>query len=155
MSLTAEADHVVLTLADDGIGFDAVTVLATPPAGHLGLRSLVDLAEQRGADLQVASAPERALDGADPAAHRRGGDVITVVIVDDHQLVRAGLRSLLDAVEDVRVVGEAADGEQAVEVVQREDPTSTLMDLSMPRVDGVEAARRLKRRGCAKPASSC
>ena len=38
----------------------------------------------------------------DPAAHRRGGDVITVVIVDDHQLVRAGLRSLLDAVEDVR-----------------------------------------------------
>ena len=57
VSLTAEADHVVLTLADDGIGFDAVTVLATPPAGHLGLRSLVDLAEQRGADLQVASAP--------------------------------------------------------------------------------------------------
>jgi DNA-binding NarL/FixJ family response regulator len=73
--------------------------------------------------------------------------VITVVIVDDHQLVRAGLRSLLDAVEDVRVVGEAADGEQAVEVVQREDPDVTLMDLSMPRVDGVEAARRLNAAG--------
>jgi DNA-binding NarL/FixJ family response regulator len=73
--------------------------------------------------------------------------VITVVIVDDHQLVRAGLRSLLDAVEDVCVVGEAADGEQAVEVVQREDPDVTLMDLSMPRVDGVEAARRLNAAG--------
>lgn len=73
--------------------------------------------------------------------------MITVVIVDDHQLVRAGLRSLLDAVEDVRVVGEAADGEQAVEVVQREDPDVTLMDLSMPRVDGVEAARRLNAAG--------
>jgi DNA-binding NarL/FixJ family response regulator len=73
--------------------------------------------------------------------------VITVVIVDDHQLVRAGLRSLLDAVEDVQVVGEAADGEQAVEVVQREDPDVTLMDLSMPRVDGVEATRRLNAAG--------
>jgi two-component system, NarL family, sensor kinase len=57
VSLTAEADRVVLALDDDGVGFDAVTVLVTPPAGHLGLRSLVDLAERRGADLQVASAP--------------------------------------------------------------------------------------------------
>jgi signal transduction histidine kinase len=57
VSLTAEADRAVLTLADDGVGFDAATVLATPQAGHLGLRSLVDLAEQQGADLQVASAP--------------------------------------------------------------------------------------------------
>jgi two-component system, NarL family, sensor kinase len=57
VSLTAEADRAVLTLADDGVGFDAATVLATPQAGHLGLRSLVDLAEQQGAELQVASAP--------------------------------------------------------------------------------------------------
>jgi DNA-binding NarL/FixJ family response regulator len=73
--------------------------------------------------------------------------MITVAVVDDHQLVRAGLRALLDAVADLEVIGEAGDGEQAVELVLRERPDVVLMDLSMPRVDGVAATRRLREAG--------
>lgn len=68
---------------------------------------------------------------------------IRVVIADDQGMVRAGFRSLLDAESDIEVVGEAADGEQAVAVVRRERPDVVLMDIRMPVVDGIEAARRV------------
>jgi DNA-binding NarL/FixJ family response regulator len=69
--------------------------------------------------------------------------VIRVVLVDDHRLVRAGLQSLLDACDDIQVVGSAADGQEALELVARVEPDVVLMDLSMPRMGGVEATRRL------------
>jgi DNA-binding NarL/FixJ family response regulator len=77
--------------------------------------------------------------------------VTTVVLVDDHRLVRAGLRSILDASPDLRVVGEADDGAQAVAVVVEAAPDVVLMDLSMPGVDGVEATRRLREAGVRAP----
>jgi DNA-binding NarL/FixJ family response regulator len=70
-------------------------------------------------------------------------NVVSVVVVDDDALVRAGLRLILGGAPEVRVVGEAADGADAVEVVQRERPDVVLMDIRMPRVDGLEATRRL------------
>jgi DNA-binding NarL/FixJ family response regulator len=73
--------------------------------------------------------------------------VITILLVDDHQLVRAGLRALLESVDDLRVVGEAGDGDAAVDLAVAERPDVVLMDLSMPRVDGVEATRRLAAAG--------
>jgi DNA-binding NarL/FixJ family response regulator len=69
--------------------------------------------------------------------------MIRVLVVDDHRLVRAGLITLLEAAEDVEVVGEAADGRQALDVARATRPDVTLMDLSMPVVDGVEATRLL------------
>jgi YesN/AraC family two-component response regulator len=54
------------------------------------------------------------------------------MLVDDHQLVRAGLAALIDAADDLRVVGEAADGEQALELARSTRPAVVLMDLSMP-----------------------
>lgn len=69
--------------------------------------------------------------------------MITILLVDDHQLVRAGLRALLESVDDLRVIGEAGDGDAAVDLAVAERPDVVLMDLSMPRVDGVEATRRL------------
>jgi len=69
--------------------------------------------------------------------------VIRVLVVDDHQLVRAGLINLLNAAHDVEVVGEAADGHQALEVARGALPEVALMDLSMPGLDGVEATRLL------------
>jgi DNA-binding NarL/FixJ family response regulator len=66
-----------------------------------------------------------------------------VLIVDDQALVRAGFRMILEAEEDMEVVGEAADGREAVAEAQRLRPDVVLMDVRMPDVDGIEATRRL------------
>jgi len=68
---------------------------------------------------------------------------IRVVLVDDQELVRTGFRMILSAEDDVDVVGEAADGLEALEVVARAAPDVVLMDVRMPNLDGVEATARL------------
>src|SRR3954447_4659996 len=68
-------------------------------------------------------------------------DAITVLIVDDHAIVRQGLRTYLDLQPDIQVVGECVDGKHAVEAVRNLLPDVVLMDLVMPNMDGVEAAR--------------
>jgi DNA-binding NarL/FixJ family response regulator len=66
-----------------------------------------------------------------------------VLIVDDQSLVRAGFRMILEAEEDIEVVGEAADGREAVEEGRRLKPDVVLMDVRMPEMDGIEATRQL------------
>jgi DNA-binding NarL/FixJ family response regulator len=66
---------------------------------------------------------------------------VSVLLVDDHALVRAGLAAVLEASGSVRVVGECADGAQAAEAVARLEPDVVLMDLSMPGMDGIAATR--------------
>jgi DNA-binding NarL/FixJ family response regulator len=69
--------------------------------------------------------------------------VITVQLADDQALVRAGFRALLDGEDDIAVVAEAADGEQAVELARANRPDVVLMDVRMPRTDGLRATARL------------
>ena len=67
----------------------------------------------------------------------------TVLLVDDHRMVRTGLAALLQTADDIEVLGQAADGEEAVRLAAQLGPQVVLMDLSMPVVDGVEATRRV------------
>jgi len=71
---------------------------------------------------------------------------IRVLLAEDHTIVRKGLRSLLDDEADIQVIGEAEDGRQAVEEVERLLPDVVLMDITMPGLNGLEAARRIKKR---------
>jgi DNA-binding NarL/FixJ family response regulator len=77
--------------------------------------------------------------------------VIRVLIADDHELMRGGLRAMLDAQEDLEVVGEAADGAEAVDRAIELRPDVVIMDIRMPRVDGIEATRRLAAHGAGGP----
>lgn len=70
---------------------------------------------------------------------------IRILLADDHAIVRAGLRLLLEAQPDMQVVGEAADGEETVRLARQLRPDVVVMDISMPDVNGLEATRRLKR----------
>jgi DNA-binding NarL/FixJ family response regulator len=69
--------------------------------------------------------------------------MIRVLVVDDQAMVRAGLRLILDGQADIEVVGEAADGEEAQVAVRRDRPDLVLMDIRMPRLDGIAATRKL------------
>ena len=70
---------------------------------------------------------------------------VTVLLADDHTVVRQGLRALLDAEEDMSVVGEAENGRQAVQMAKRLQPEVVVMDIAMPSLNGLEATRQISR----------
>jgi DNA-binding NarL/FixJ family response regulator len=77
------------------------------------------------------------------------GPTVGVVVADDQELVRSGFAMIIDAQPDLRVVAEAGDGIEAVDAVRRHRPQVALLDIRMPRMDGVEAARTI----CARTAT--
>ncbi|HEV2087727.1 MAG TPA: response regulator transcription factor [Cryptosporangiaceae bacterium] len=91
------------------------------------------------ADFPAADAPH------DPAVHDPATGRLRLLLVDDHELVRAGLRTFLELQADMEVVGEAATAEQALALVGSTAPDIVLMDLMLPGMSGVDAVHRLQR----------
>jgi DNA-binding NarL/FixJ family response regulator len=81
----------------------------------------------------------------DELAHQEPTRIIRVLVCDDHDLIRHALRSVFQDESDMEVVGEAADGEEAVELVSILRPDAVIMDISMPKLSGIEATERIKR----------
>jgi len=75
--------------------------------------------------------------------------VIRVIVADDHHLVRQGIRALLEKANDIEVVGEAADGREAIDLVEQLAPDVLVMDIAMPRLDGNQAAGQIRALGVA------
>ena len=80
-----------------------------------------------------------------PSTIKHSPSPIRVLLVDDHIMVRQGLRAVLDVYADVELVGEAGDGEEAVRLVDQLRPAVVVMDINMPKMDGIEATARIKR----------
>jgi PAS domain S-box-containing protein len=164
-------DTLCISVADEGVGFDPAVLAERTKAGQLGwgLFSIRERLALLGGQLEIESAPQlgtrfrliaprtaasalrdavrgpqtvsrlaRAGEGGDPST-----GALKILLVDDHDAMRHGLRDLLQHRPGLRVVGEAANGRDAIAQARTLRPDVVIMDVIMPDMDGVEATRRL------------
>jgi PAS domain S-box-containing protein len=166
-------DQLQLVVADRGAGFDLASLNARSMPGGFGLFSIRERLELQDGHLTVETAPRQgtrvvievplarrplpsadlpteSLEPAIVAAHAQEErpvpaewEKIRVMLADDHAIVRQGLAGLLREHAAIEVVGEAADGHQAVEIAISTRPDVVLMDVTMPVLNGIEATRRI------------
>jgi len=171
--LVRDDDCLKITVRDEGKGFD-LTAAGTPGNGlssKFGLFSIRERMRALGGSFAIDSAPgqgttatimlrvtrspdskvlnSEGLEAPDSAlglqhsSHQKN-TATRVLLVDDHAMVREGLRTVLDAYKDLQVVGEARDGEEAVKLVQELQPRVVVMDINMPKMNGIDATARIK-----------
>ncbi|WP_447598217.1 response regulator [Nitrospira sp. Nam80] len=159
-------DLLKISVRDEGKGFNPRTLDLQPASEHFGILSVRERMEALGGRCQTDSAPgrgtevtltvplqttvavargdtARALSREPLALVEKNGPVHRVVLVEDHAMIRQGLRAILDGFQDVLVIGEATNGEEAVSIVSDVRPDIVLMDVNMPKMDGIEATRRI------------
>jgi PAS domain S-box-containing protein len=163
-----------IVVQDQGVGFDLLAMATqqpSPMSSKFGLFSIRERMNALGGRLELHSAPgegtratlilPRALRQQAAAAtvpkvarsntpaHSSGGrpqGPCRVVIADDHAMVRQGLRSVLEGFPDVNVVGEASNGQEAVDLTEQLKPSAVVMDINMPCMNGIEATAKIKTR---------
>ena len=112
---------------------------STPEAGDIASAMMATTALPRLSEESIFQIPHAPY-------HPPPGNTIRLVLVDDHTMVRQGLRSLLESYEDVMIVGEGSNGEEAIELVEQLRPALVVMDLNMPKKNGIEATAKIKAR---------
>lgn len=168
--LTQEDGTLRLVVQDQGVGFDP-TVAQQSDSTKFGLFSIRERMHAMGGRWEIHSAsgkgttailslPYESVSGpvekgvvasssvgiVTEGHPLQAGAVCRILLVDDHVMVRQGLRSLLDAYPDIQVVGEADNGLDAIELAERLQPSIVLMDINMPKMNGIEAPARIKTR---------
>jgi len=162
--LDSAVDEVQIAIEDEGVGFDLERLdSADDPLNHTGLFRIRERLQLVGGRVQIASSPGEGTKITVQVPTLRAGEQesvemerglpvaqtsttpnkIRVVLVDDHAILREGLASLLQRYTDIEVVGEAEDGQAAIEVAHLLHPDVVVMDLSMPRLNGIEATRKI------------
>lgn len=168
VSLAQSPDHQVhITVADTGCGFNPAVLLENDRhhPGRFGLFNVQERIEAIGGSLNLQSAkgvgttitlsapltpyseatPETtmAMPGQVPEKPKTPSMRLRVLLVDDHEMVRQGLRSVLESYHDLEVVGEAGDGGAAIAIAAGLKPDVVVMDVNMPTIDGIEATRHI------------
>lgn len=163
-----------IAVSDQGAGFDLAAAAAETPSGGIsskfGLFSIQERMRALGGSLELESSPgkgttamlvlpllnrveDKALKApssrtANKSSHKdfagQKNRSIRVLLVDDHTMMRQGLRSIVTAYDRFEIVGEAGDGVEAVELAQQLDPDVVVMDINMPKMDGIKATQRIK-----------
>lgn len=170
LALSVEGqDQLRLVVRDEGVGFDVNAQPANPILSpHFGLFSIRERMEAMGGGFHMDSGINRGttitltlplrrivkVETPSPAIHtpnRRQGDPLSkafnshsVLLVDDHAIIRKGLRTILDGHEDLTVIGEAANGAEAVAMAADLRPDVILMDINMPEMNGIDATKHIK-----------
>ena len=169
VTINIDADRELwISVEDNGIGFDPAALSRSgDPHTKFGLLSIRERMELLGGACEISSSPgvgtlavlrlplcQSSSKSATPlptaslparTAHEdASGRSVRILLVDDHAMVRQGLRSLLDSYADFDVVGEAADGQDAVVMARSLNPDVVVMDVNLPLLDGVEATRILR-----------
>lgn len=160
-----DGNRLSLVVADSGKGFDLQATRANGDGGsHFGLFSIRERVALRGGRFEVNSAPGAGtwvsivipIEPAEPASAKMaqpvllprvsapdGARMITIMIVDDHKMVRQGLRRVLEEQGGFAVVGEAGDGARAVALARALHPAVVIMDVNMPTTNGIEATEQI------------
>ncbi len=163
-----------IVVKDQGVGFDLLAMATqqpSPMSSKFGLFSIRERMNALGGRLELHSAPgegtratlvlprsltaQRTLESAPRTSHReppvhsresRLSGPCRVLIADDHAMVRQGLRSVLEAFPNVNVIGEASNGQEAVDLTEQLRPSAVVMDINMPCMNGIEATAKIKTR---------
>ncbi len=162
--------ELAVTVSDDGAGFEPARQTAMEPGGgKFGLFSIRERLVALGGSFQLTSSPGHGtqatirvplpsqqpvietseapvsnVTGLTPLAMGPAQRGVRVLLADDHKMVREGFRSLIESDPQLEVAGEAANGEEAVELARLLQPDVIVMDINMPRMNGIEATRRIK-----------
>ena len=167
LSLSIEGtNQLQIVVSDHGSGFEVESLAARPLAVHFGLFSIRERMKAMGGFFQLDSAPgcgttitltlpvrtdgghapaQTAMDGPQHDQQiGKASKVQRILLVDDHPLIRQGLRTLLDDHDDVIVIGEAGNGIEAVSMAAAMQPDVIVMDVNMPQMDGLQATKHIK-----------
>lgn len=174
IALTRDAETLSLHVIDKGRGFSGATLPTTLTTDQsltqFGLFSIRERMEALGGRFVVRSGPNQGTQaslilplvetGPSPSMQvarltpagvvvmnpQDIGTTLRILLVDDHAMVREGLRGVLEGYADIQVVGEAADGEEAITQAETLVPDVVVMDINLPRISGIEATRQIKSR---------
>jgi CheY-like chemotaxis protein len=174
VEIIQEADRIRVDVTDKGVGFDPIQLKGEGTKSRgIGLFSIQERFGYLGGSMEIDSAPGRgsrftlitppismktAVSTVDPqstvsisvASPRKAtvgsGKRVRVVLVDDHMVVRQGLAGLLRVEPDIEIIGEASDGQSAIDLTRELRPDVVLMDISMPGMDGIQATRIIHNR---------